>query len=150
MEDLRIDKMMAPERIVMELQGTTKKEVLLELVEAEALSGFITDKAALEAAILEREKIMSTGIGISIAIPHAKIPEVSDFVLALGRKSEGIDYDSLDNKPVKIVIMIAAPEGVQNKYLRVLAKVTHVLRNDVAREKILKAQTPEEIIGLFR
>lgn len=141
--------MIAPDRILMRLNGNSKRDVLVELADAAATSGNVSDVAALRNAILEREAIMSTGIGLSIAIPHAKIREVSQFVLALGRKPEGIDYDSLDGVPVKIIIMIAAPEGEQNKYLRVLAKVTQVLRDDAARAKILAAETPEEIIRLF-
>jgi fructose-specific phosphotransferase system IIA component len=141
--------MMAPERVLMRLKGATKKEALVELAEAAASSGQISDVNALKNAILEREAIMSTGIGLSIAIPHAKIGEVKQFVLSVGRKPEGIDYDSLDGQPVKIIIMIAAPEGEQNKYLRILAKVTHVLRDDGARSKILAAQNADEIIRLF-
>lgn len=145
-----IDRMMAPERVLMNLMGSTKEEVLIEIAEAQATSGCVDDVDALKRAIIEREKIMSTGIGLSIAIPHAKIAAVNDFVLAIGRKPSGIDYDSLDGQPVRIIIMIAAPEGEQNRYLRILAKVTHVLRDDTARTKILAAQTPEEIIALFR
>lgn len=145
-----IRSMMTSERIVMRLKGNTKKDVLVELVDAAASSGHVSNIEALKTAILEREAIMSTGIGLSIAIPHAKIREVSQFVLAVGRKPEGIDYDSLDGVPVKIIIMIAAPEGEQNKYLRILAKVTQVLRDDGARAKILAADTPEEIIRLFQ
>ncbi|MCA8939152.1 MAG: PTS sugar transporter subunit IIA [Planctomycetes bacterium] len=145
-----IDRMMAPERVIMHLEGSTKEAVLVELAEAGSSSGHVRDTDALKRAIIEREKIMSTGIGLSIAIPHAKISEVSDFVLTIGRKPSGIDYDSLDGVPVKIIIMIAAPEGEQNRYLRILAKVTHVLRDDTARTKILAAETPEEIIALFR
>jgi fructose-specific phosphotransferase system IIA component len=145
-----IRSMMTPERIVMRLKGNSKRDVLVELADAAATSGQVSDVAALRNAILEREAIMSTGIGLSIAIPHAKIREVSQFVLAVGRKPEGIDYDSLDGVPVKIIIMIAAPEGEQNKYLRILAKVTQVLRDDGARAKILAAETPDEIIRLFQ
>jgi len=145
-----IRSMITPERVLMRLKGNSKRDVLVELADAAASSGHVSDVASLRNAILEREAIMSTGIGLSIAIPHAKIREVSQFVLAVGRKHEGIDYDSLDGVPVKIIIMIAAPEGEQNKYLRILAKVTQVLRDDSARAKILSAETPEEIIRLFQ
>ncbi len=144
-----ISSMMAPERVLMRLKGETKDDVLIELANSAAASGHVRDVNALREAILDREAIMSTGIGLSIAIPHAKIKEVSQFVLVVGRKLEGIDYDSLDGVPVKIIILIAAPEGEQNKYLRILARVTHVLRDDAARARILAAQNPQEIIRLF-
>lgn len=147
---MRIEDMLAPSRVLMNLKGTSKRDVLVELAEAQGASGHVRDVEALKQAILDRESIMSTGIGLSIAIPHAKIPSVSDFVLALGRKPEGIEYDSLDGQPVRIIIMIAAPEGQQNVYLRILARVTHVLRDDDNRSRIMAAESPEEIIALFR
>lgn len=146
---MEIHKMMAPDRVLLNLQGNTKEEVLVELADAQALSGVVENVEALKEAILEREAIMSTGIGLSIAVPHAKIDAVKDFVLAIGRKSDGIDYDSLDGVPVKIIVMIAAPDNEQNRYLRILAKVTHVLRDSAARAKILVAESEEEIIRLF-
>jgi len=147
---MEIHEMMSPDRVIMHLKGDNKDDILIELAEAEAKSGKVKDVEALKRAILDRESIMSTGIGVTLAFPHAKIPEVSDFVLAIGRKPEGIDYDSLDGAPVKIITMIAAPEGQQNTYLRVLAKVTQVLRDDATRNKVLAAETPEEIIALFK
>ena len=145
-----ISRMLHSSRVIMQMKGNTKRDVLIELADAQAKSGCVKDVEALKNAILEREAIMSTGIGISIAIPHAKIAQVTDFVLAIGRKPEGIEYDSLDGLPVKIIVMIAAPDDQQNMYLRVLAKVTHVLRDDAARAKIMAATGPDEILALFR
>lgn len=145
-----IPKMMHPSRVIMQLKGRTKKDALVELAASTAASGCVKNVESLKSAVLEREAIMSTGIGLSIAIPHAKIKDVTEFVLAVGRTLDGIDYDSLDGQPVKIIILIAAPEGQQNQYLRILARVTHVLRDDAARAKILAAATPEEIIALFK
>jgi len=145
-----IQKMMHPSRVVMQLKGRTKRDALVEIVTSMGLSSAVKNVETLKTAVLEREAIMSTGIGLSIAIPHAKIKDVTDFVLGVGRTHEGIDYDSLDGQPVKIIILIAAPEGQQNQYLRILARVTHVLRDDAARAKILAAATPDEIIALFK
>ena len=145
-----IPRMMAADRVVMSLASRSKRDALGELAEVSTKSGAVADVAALKNAILEREEIMSTGIGLGIAIPHAKIQAVREFVLAVGLSRSGIDYDSLDGLPVKIIIMIAAPEGQQNTYLRILAKVTHVLREDATRAKILAAATPQEIVELFR
>ena len=109
----------------------------------------IEDAEALLKAVLEREKILSTGIGFGIAVPHAKIPSVSGFVMAVGVSAGGIAYDSMDNQPVHTMVMIAGPDGQQEQYLRILAKVTLLLRNQEVREKLLSSE-PEEALGLFR
>ena len=100
-------------------------------------------------AIMEREKVISTGIGIHIAVPHVKIPSVTDFVMAIGRKPEGIDYDSLDGKPVSIIIMIGANESQRDLYLKVLARIVLLFKNSQFRRRILNAKSGAAIIKAF-
>ncbi|MGB9692827.1 MAG: PTS sugar transporter subunit IIA, partial [Candidatus Sumerlaeaceae bacterium] len=87
-------KMIDESRIV-DLKATTKEEALRELVDVLATSPLVTDKEELLKAIFEREKVISTGVGIEVALPHVKIPSVKDFVIAIGRSHKGIDFDSL-------------------------------------------------------
>ena len=89
------------------------------------------------------------GIGFGIAAPHAKIPSVTQFVMALGICPEGIAYDSMDGKPVHIVVMIAGPDGQQDQYLRILAKVTLLLRNEEMRGRLLESE-PEAALEMFK
>src|SRR5690606_35312629 len=105
---------------------------------------------ALKNAILEREEIMSTGVGLTIAVPHAKLASVKAFTLGLARSTKGIDYDSLDGQPVRIIVTITAPYNDQNTYLRVLAAVMHDLRNEDRCKAILNAATPQEVINVFK
>ncbi|MCA8912545.1 MAG: PTS sugar transporter subunit IIA, partial [Planctomycetes bacterium] len=90
-----IHGMLSPERIIMNLQSATKRDALVEIVENLGGSESITDVEALKKAILEREEIMSTGVGLTIAVPHAKLASVKAFTLGLARSEKGIDYDSL-------------------------------------------------------
>lgn len=145
-----IYSMLSPDRVIMELESATKREALVEIVDNLGHSDAVTDVEALKTAILEREEIMSTGVGLTIAVPHAKLASVKAFTLGLARSSKGIDYDSLDGQPVRIVVTIAAPDNDQNTYLRVLAAVMHVLRNEDNRKRILDAESPTEIIDIFR
>jgi fructose-specific phosphotransferase system IIA component len=145
-----IHGMLAPERIIMNLEGTSKREALIEIVTNLGKSQGVTDVEALKKAILEREEIMSTGVGLTIAVPHAKLSSVKTFTLGLARSTKGIDYDSLDGQPVRIIVTIAAPDNDQNTYLRVLAAVMHVLRNEEQRKAILASKTAQDIIKVFK
>lgn len=145
-----IHGMLSPQCIIMNLAGSTKHDALVEIVTNLGTSAAVTDVEALKKAILEREEIMSTGVGLTIAVPHAKLASVKAFTLGLARSEKGIDYDSLDSQPVKIIVTIAAPDNDQNTYLRVLAAVMHVLRNEDHRKSILSASTPEAIIEVFK
>ena len=147
---MEIHNMLDPQRIILELRSSSKADALVEIVENLGQSEAVTDMEALKNAILEREEIMSTGVGLTIAVPHAKLPSVKGFTLGLARSSAGIDYDSLDGRPVRVIVTIAAPDNDQNTYLRVLAAVMHVLRNEANRKKILEAKSAEEIISVFR
>ncbi|MCC7508845.1 MAG: PTS sugar transporter subunit IIA [Planctomycetes bacterium] len=134
----------------MELKSTSKRDALIEIVEDLGKSDAVTNVDALKAAILEREEIMSTGVGLTIAVPHAKLASVKAFTLGIARSAKGIDYDSLDGQPVKIIVTIAAPDNDQNTYLRVLAAVMHVLRDEGKRAGILSAATPADVISVFK
>jgi len=140
-----LSDLISPDRIVW-LSSDTKEEVLRELVDVISRAPQIGDRDELLKAVLEREKIMSTGIGLGIAVPHAKIGSVSDFVIAIGISRKGVEFDSLDNKPVHIVVMIAGPADQQDRYIRILAKVVLALKDPKVRETVLKAETPQEVL----
>ena len=93
---------LAPQQVI-DLEADTKDEALLEVVDAAALSGAVSDRDALVEAVRARERILSTGIGLGIAIPHARIASVDRFVVSVGRHGGGIDFESIDQKPVHIV-----------------------------------------------
>jgi len=141
--------MIAEERIV-DLRAETKEEALRELVDLMATSKAVADKDALMRAILEREKTLSTGVGIGVAVPHAMIPDVNDFVIAIGRSHKGIEFGALDEKPVLIIVMIAASDKhSRGEYLKVLARLMQKLRNKEFRRKVMFARNPKEIRAAF-
>jgi fructose-specific phosphotransferase system IIA component len=146
---VKISDLVTADRIV-DLKGQTKKEALKELFRTIERAPEITDRQKFEDSILERENILTTGIGFEIAIPHVKIPSVSNFVMALGRNPSGIDFDSLDGKPVKIVVMIGSSDKQRDDFLKVLAKVVMLFKDEAFRRKILRAPGPEEVLDLLR
>jgi len=132
------------------LKSTAKKDALKEMVELIAASDKIKDKKEFFEAINEREEIMSTGIGLGIAVPHAKIHSVTDLVMAMGISKEGIEYDALDDKPVYIIVIIGASENQQNEYVRTLARVTLFLKNPRIREEIHLAKDIKTIYNIIK
>ncbi len=124
---IRLGDFLAPQRVV-DLKSRTKDAALLELCETFASAPEVADREKLLQAVLERERIVSTGIGLGVAVPHAKIPEVSDFVIAYGRAREGIDFGAIDDQPVHHVVLIAGPPDRQQRYLQFLALVFQKLK----------------------
>jgi len=97
-------------------------------------------------AILEREKLLSTGFGLGLAIPHAKLKQIKDFVVGLGIHKKGVDFVSLDEKPVHVLVMILGPESQQEDYLKVLSRVTAFLKDN--RERLLLMENAQQIFEL--
>ena len=116
------------ERII-DLRGDTKQAVLKELIDKIATEPEITSKDDFTAAIIDREKIMTTGIGEGVAVPHVKTNSVKDFVIAIGINRKGVDFDAIDGRPVYLVIMIGANPNKHNAYLKILAMACSLLQN---------------------
>ena len=145
---IEFDKMIDESRII-DLKATTKEEALRELVDTLAASSDVTDREELLNAIFEREKVISTGVGIEVALPHVKIPSVKNFVIAIGRSHKGIDFESLDDKPVYIVVMIGANDKQAGDFLKVLARLVLKLKNRGFRKQVMFASSPKRIKELF-
>jgi len=123
----------------------SKSEALDSLVDAVAASRPVTDVEAFRRALFEREAIMSTGIGGGIAIPHVRIDEVPRPVIGVGISKSGIDYDTLDSKPVHVVVLFAMPSGSHKEYLGLLAQVMHSLKNAAFRTRLMACSTGDEV-----
>ncbi len=101
-------------------------------------------------AVLEREKVASTGIGVGVALPHAKLPEFDDFFIAIGILKKGINWNSMDNVDVKLIFLIGGPDDKQCDYLNLLSQLTLVLRDEEIRKKLLHLTQPKQIIEMFQ
>jgi mannitol/fructose-specific phosphotransferase system IIA component (Ntr-type) len=134
---------------VCDLKSTRKDEVLVELCGLASSAPEVTDPHAFLQAIRARETVMSTGIGMGIAIPHAKIPSVTDFVMAAGRSRRGIDFDSLDGLPVHIVILIGSSDTQASDFLKLMARIGGLFNRSGVKERFLDAKTPEDMYRLL-
>ena len=136
-------------RGVIRLASKDKTECLEQLIEVLARRREVTSRDKLRRAIKDREKILSTGIGFGIALPHAKIPQVKKFCAVIGISKAGIPFESLDGKDVHIIVMIASPEDQHEDYLRILARITHTLKEEDTRKRIVSAKDTKSVIGMF-
>src|SRR5687767_7522600 len=107
---MKLARLLSTDRVV-DLRASTKDAALKELSDLLAGSRNITDAKAFQKAILQRESILSTGIGLGLAVPHAKLASVKNFAVAVGRSRAGIDWNSLDGNPAHVVVMIAANDA---------------------------------------
>ncbi|MBT4482973.1 MAG: PTS sugar transporter subunit IIA [Candidatus Latescibacteria bacterium] len=146
---IKIFNLLTEDRIRI-LDTQDKNEAITEICRMLATADTITDADEMENAIFERENIISTSIGLGIAIPHVRLKSVTDLTMAIGIVKEGIDYKSFDDLPVNIIIMIAAPEGSHREYLSVLAKIALLLKNDRIRESILDAESSKEVYDVLK
>ena len=127
------------------IEAKDKESALKEMVGLLSTARSIRDNQEFEKAIMDREKILSTSIGLGIAIPHVRLDSVTDITIAIGVLKKGIEYESFDGQPVNIIIMIASPSEAHREYLRTLAKIALFLKNPSLRNKILSAENPNEI-----
>jgi len=145
----KLANLITADRII-DLKATTKNDALKELFAVMESAPEVTNGKDFERSVLEREQILTTGIGSEIAVPHVKIPSVSNFVMAIGRSRSGIDFEALDGKPVHLVILIASSDKQRDEFLKVLDRVVQLFKDEVFRRKILKARTSPDILNLLK
>jgi fructose-specific phosphotransferase system IIA component len=133
----------------LELSSTTKLEVIKELIDMLDTAGFLTDADAFLKSVLEREKVGSTGIGKGIAIPHSRTSTVREVVIAIGRSKDGIEFEALDNRPVNLIFLIAAPIESGGLYLKALARLSRLLRYQEFRKELLEAETVDDVLKII-
>ncbi|MBF0544862.1 MAG: PTS sugar transporter subunit IIA [Candidatus Riflebacteria bacterium] len=146
---MELTEFISPQLIKLELSSSKKVDAIKELIELLDKAGYVTDAEAFLRSVLEREKVGSTGIGKGIAIPHSRTPTVREVVVAIGRSKKGIEFDSLDNKPVQLIFLIAAPVESGGLYLKALARLSRLLRYQEFRAELLEAQDVEEIVKII-
>lgn len=140
--------LLAQENVALDLAATEPKAVIEELVDRLARSGRVTDREAMLAAVLERERLMSTGIGSGVAIPHAQSSGAPAFAMALGRTPHPIDFKSFDGKPVDLVFLIVAPDG-QGGFMRVLSSISRLLYTTDLLASLRRARTADEALRMI-
>lgn len=146
---MKISDLISGGKIIPELKGTTKEEIINELINLFVNDKNVVDIEQIRLAVLEREKIMSTGVGKGFAIPHAKTNAVNDIIAAFGKLKEPIDFDSLDKEPVNLVMMLVAKENQVGPHIKLLSRISRMINNDDFREALIAAHSESEILSVF-
>lgn len=136
--------------IIPDLKGQTKEDVINELIDLFKEDQRVIDLEKVRDAVLEREKIMSTGVGKGFAIPHGKTNAVNDILAAFGKSNQPIEYDSLDGHPVNLVFLLVGKDNLVSKHIKLLSRISRMMNKDEFRDKLIKAKTSEEIFEIFK
>lgn len=131
------------------INAQTRDEALTQLVEHTAKYKNINNKQEFFDAIILRERIVSTGIGMAVAIPHAKLATYDDFFITIGILNYGVDWNTIDGSPVRLVFMIGGPDDKQTEYLQILSGITSAVKSEERRKKMINAKSSEEVIELL-
>jgi len=146
---VKITELLRKEYILEQLKAKNKEEVLAELAGVFARGATKFDFGAMLRALLEREKLGSTGIGDGIAIPHGKVAGLNEILVAFGRSRAGIAFEALDGKPVHLFFLLMAPENSAGQHLKVLAKISRMLKDGAFRKKLLEARMHDDLVRVI-
>jgi len=135
--------------IIADIKAIDKVGVIREFSAFLYTAGKIRDADELVRVIMERESMGSTGIGDGVAIPHGKLLGMSDVVVAFGRSLGGIDYESLDEKPAYLFFLLLTPEDSPGEHLKMLARISRILKNPVLRDKLRTVPEGRELHRLI-
>jgi len=147
--DIKLPDLLKEKYIELDLKEKEKTKLITELIDLAAKSSRIKDKKAIFKAILEREKLGSTGIGNGVAIPHVKIKEVKKPLLILGRSPGGVDFDSLDGEKTYLFFMLISPQEEVGLHLKILAKISHLVRDKFIVERLKKTKDKHEVFEII-
>ncbi len=146
----KISEYLTEGRIILDLKSKKKEEVIKELCGALKESQEITDFDKFVEEVFQREKLGSTGIGQGVALPHARSSYLNKFVICFGRSKKGVDFESIDSEPAKLIFLLGTPKDDVENYLKTLAHLSRLLRKEDFREKLLNAESKAEIVEIFK
>ncbi len=147
---MKVSELLNNNFIISDLKGNGKEEVINELIDLFRNDPRVDDLEKVREAVLEREKIMSTGVGKGFAIPHGKTNYVNEILGAFGKTEKPIDYQSLDNQPVQLVFLLVGKDNLVSTHIKLLSRISRMMNKDEFRKALLEAKNNEEILELFK
>lgn len=144
---MKLTDYIRPEHVKIALDGTSKADVIEELVGLLVETSDATDADAIYNAVMKREAEGSTGLERGVAIPHAKSDAVKRLSIVVGISREGVDFDSQDGKPAHLFFLMVAPTSESGPHVQAIAKIVKLIKLDKFRELLLKAKKPEEVVN---
>lgn len=147
---MKVSDLLNTKVVISELNSTKKNDVLNELLDLLKDDPRVLDLEKVRTAVMDREQIMSTGVGKGFAIPHGKTSAVTEIVGAFGKSSKSIEYDSLDGKPVNLIFLLVGKDTLVSSHIKLLSRISRLMNKDDFRDRLTNASSTEEIIYLFK
>ncbi len=149
---MHLASLLSADQILAEMESSERWAAIIELVDHLIAKGHLlaADRDSILEALRDREESMSTGIGFGVAIPHASSDRVDRVVAAFGRSREGIGFDSLDNEPVRFIVLFIVPQDQFTLHLRTLAAIAKFLNEKGVRERLTEAEGVDAILETLR
>jgi PTS system nitrogen regulatory IIA component len=146
---MKISEFLSKDLVIPDLQSKNKKGVLEELAAVLVAQGKLPDLERVVEVLLDREKLGSTGIGDGIAIPHGKVRDLGGVVASFGRSREGVDFESIDQKPTHLFFLLVAPENSAGVHLKALARISRLLKDPNFRKRLMEAENKEALFQVI-
>ncbi len=146
---MKLMDILSEDRVKIPLENTDKNKIIEEMVALIDKSRQLTNKDQILKAVLDREAVMSTGIGEEIAIPHGKSDGVEDIVAALGITKEPVDFHSLDDKPVRLVWLLVGPQDQTGPHLKALSRISRLMHKKDFRDRLINTVEPKDVIDVI-
>jgi PTS system nitrogen regulatory IIA component len=146
---MKICDVLRNETVIEDLRAQTKKGVLEELVGPVAKIAGVNDEELVR-VLMERERLGSTGIGSGVGIPHGKLKNIDSLILGFGLSRKGVDFESIDGQPTHIFFLLVTPENSTGLHLKLLARISRILKNEPFRNRLLNAGSAEEILKTIK
>lgn len=147
---MKICEILSVSKIKTEISSTEKNSVIEELIDLLKNDPDVKDVNEVKKSVLDREKIMSTGVGKGFAIPHAKSSAVKGMVAVFGKSSKPIEYNALDGKPVNLIFVLVGQPNLVGPHIKLLSRISRMMNKDPFRESLLNAKSPEEVYSIFQ
>ncbi|MEN8194062.1 MAG: PTS sugar transporter subunit IIA [Bacteroidota bacterium] len=136
-------------RVITEFKSSSKQDIINEMIDHLEGCVNVIDLEKVRDVVLEREKIMSTGIGNGFAIPHGKTDGVKEIVAVFGKLREPIDFEAVDGEPVNLIFLLVGREDSVNDHIKMLSRISRIMSKQYVSDKLLSAETSEEILKIF-
>ncbi|MCC5926292.1 MAG: PTS sugar transporter subunit IIA [Bacteroidetes bacterium] len=147
---MKISDLLNENNTIADLSAATKEEAITKLVATMELSAGKELTETSLAAVLEREAVMSTGVGKGLAIPHGRVKGVEENYVAFGRLTSSIEYGSIDQMPVTMIFLLIGPESQSSQHIKLLSRISKLMNNDEFRERVNSCSSSTEIIAAFQ
>ena len=148
-ESLGLTQILQPNCVKVPVENKDKEDVITELVDLLDANGLLLDRNVALDAVLTRERLRSTGTGAGIAIPHGKCNAVKELVMAIGIAHEPIEFESVDGKPVTILILLVSPADQTGPHIQALASISRLMLNEEFKQKLEQTTSADEVYELL-